>query len=302
MRRLKGTVLFLRLAGTGKVGMLYVWRMAASVSLALSGLAGAQLCAQSNNPPLVQHALANELRNARDPQHPMRYRLHKASPRLSQTKYIYETRDGGVAELVAVNGQPLSGEDAAKEKARLDALLADPTKQQSRKTNEEKDAQRALKVLRALPVAFIYEYAGNEVGKQGPVAKFNFRPNPNYDPPDMETRVLDSMQGQIWIDVKQERVERLEGSLIHDVDYGWGLLGRLYKGGWIELEQAPVYGNQWRIVHFKMDISGRILFKTKEFQTVENTSDYEPLPLGMSYAQAIEMMRNRNEEVGKLRK
>ncbi len=282
--------------------MSNVWRIAAVFSLALYGAGTADLTAQTYNQSLVQQALANELNNARDPHHPMRYKLHKSSPRLSQTKYIYETRDGGVAELVAVNGQPLNADDAAKEKARLDALLADPSKQQTRKANEEKDAQRALKVLRALPQAFLYEYVGTEMGKEGLMAKFNFRPNPSYNPPDMETRVLDSMQGDIWIDVKQERVERLEGRLIHDVDYGWGLLARLYKGGWIEMEQAPVYGNQWRIVHFQMDMTGRILFKTKRFQTVEDTSDYVPLPLGITYAQAIEMMRNHREEVGQLRK
>jgi hypothetical protein len=296
------TVPILGLVLRRKVGMVYVWRMAAVFSLVLCGAGTARLCGQTYNQVLVQHALANELKNARDPHHPMRYKLHKASPRLSQTKCIYETRDGGVAELVAVNGQPLSPEDAAKEKARLDALLADPSKQQNRKANEEKDAQRALKVLRALPQAFLYEFVEMEMGKQGPVAKFNFRPNPNYDPPDLEARVLDAMQGAIWIDVKQERVARLEGRLIHDVDYGWGLLGRLYKGGWIEMEQAPVYGDQWRIVHFQMDMTGRVLFKSKQFQTVENTSDYVPLPIGMTYTQAIAMMRNQHEEVGQLRK
>lgn len=278
--------------------MIRVVRMTAAVLLGLGGAAAAGLCAQSGNQALVQRALANELKNARDPHHPMRYKLQKTSPRLSQTKYIYETRDGGVAELVAINGQPLSPEDAAKEKARLDGLLADPGKQQNRRQNEEKDAQRALKVLRALPAAFTYEYVGTEEGKHGPVAIFNFRPNPSFDPPDMETSVLAAMQGQIWIDLKQERVERLQGHLMHDVDYGWGLLGRLYKGGWIQMEQAPVEGNQWRIVHFQMDMTGRILFKTKQFQTVENTSDYEPLPVGMTYEQAILRMRKQETYSG----
>lgn len=237
-------------------------------------------------------ALANELRYARDAEHPMHYVLRKSSPRLTQTKDIYETRDGGVARLIAVNDQPLSAEDAAREEARLNLLLSNPDRQKHRKQNEEQDAARALRVLRALPLAFMYEYKGMSGGPEGPVAKYSFRPNPRYDPPDMETEVLVSMEGDIWIDIGQERVARLEGHLVRDVDFGWGLLGRLYKGGWITIDQSAVSGNQWRVVRFQMDMTGRVLFKTKRFETVEETSHYEPLPVGMTYAQAIQKMRN----------
>ena len=237
-------------------------------------------------------ALDNELRSARDPRHPMHYRLRKSSPRLTQTKDIYETRDGGVARLISVNDQPLSGEDEAREVERLNELLADPSKQQRRKQNEEQDAGRVLKVLRAMPKAFLYEYVGTGSGPAGAVEHYSFRPDPGYDPTDMQTQALASMGGDIWIDAAHERVTRLEGHLVNDVDYGWGLLGRLYKGGWIVVEQAPISGNQWRIVRFQMDIEGRVLFSTKSFQTVEQTYDYAPLPVGLGYAQAIKLMRN----------
>ena len=77
--------------------------------------------------------------------------------------------------------------------------------------------------------------------------KFTFKPNPNFDPPDLETQVLTQMTGEIWIDPAQERVARLEGHLQQDVDFGWGILGRLNKGGWIVIEQADVGEHQWRI-------------------------------------------------------
>ena len=41
------------------------------------------------------------------------------------------------------------------------------------------------------------------------------------------------MIGEIWIDPVHQRVVRLEGHLQQDVDFGWGILGRLNKGGWI---------------------------------------------------------------------
>ena len=87
----------------------------------------------------------------------MRYRLRKSSPRLSSTKEIFETKDGAVARLVAINDRPLSPADEQKEQARLDGLLSDPSRQRHRKQSEDEDTARAMKVLRALPNAFIYQ-------------------------------------------------------------------------------------------------------------------------------------------------
>ena len=221
----------------------------------------------------------------------MRYRLRKLSPRLATTKDIVETRDGAVARLIAVNDKPLSPADEQKEQDRLNALLADPGKQRSRKQSQDADMNRVMKILRVLPDAFFYTYAGTVQGPAGRVEKFTFVPNPKFDPPDLETQVLTAMTGEIWIDPVQERVTRLQGQLAHDVDFGWGLLGRLYKGGWITIDQADVGSRQWRIVRFQMAMNGRVLFKTKSFDTVEEESRFAPIPSGLGYAQAIEMLR-----------
>jgi hypothetical protein len=243
---------------------------------------------------LVRRALAAELAGVQDTQHPMSYSLRKSSPRLSTTKQICETKDGAVARLVAMNDKPLSTSDEQKEQARLNALLADPSKQRHRKQGEDDDTNRVLKVLRALPSAFVYEPLGPVDGSQGKVEKFAFKPNPNFDPPDLETHALTEMTGELWVDAAQGRVTRLEGHLREDVDFGWGILGRLNKGGWIVIEQADVNNHQWRTVHFQMVMSGRLLFRTKSFDTQEDQSNYAPVPVGMTYAEAIRLLRNND--------
>jgi hypothetical protein len=224
--------------------------------------------------------------------------LHKTNPRGITTKEIMETRDGGVARLIAINDEPLSSADEANEEARLNALLGDPAKQQRRKQAEEDDTGRALNVLRALPSAFLYQDAGPGEGPTGKVEKFTFRPNPGFDPLYLETEVLPAMTGEIWIDPVRLRVARLEAHLQRDVDFGWGILGRLNKGGWIMIEQADVGPGmgpdkgtgQWRTVRFQMQMSGRVVFKNRVFDTAEVQSNFAPLPVGMSYQKAIEML------------
>jgi hypothetical protein len=221
----------------------------------------------------------------------MRYRLRKSSPRLTSTKEILETRDGDVARLISIFDRPLSPADEQKEQARLDALRSDPSLQRHRKQGEDEDAGRVLKLLRALPQAFLYQFAGSGTGPTPTVEKFTFRPNPNFSPPNFETQILTHMTGELWIDAAEERVTRLEGHLQQDVDIGLGILGRLKKGGWIVIEQADVGARQWRTVRFQMVMSGRVLFMSRSFDTAEEQTDFAPLPVGLGYREAIQILR-----------
>jgi len=239
---------------------------------------------------LVSRALANELKSAQDASHPMRYVLDKTTPRLTTAKEIVETKDGDVARLLSIGGQPLSAADAQREQARLDALLRDPRQQRHRKQNEDADATRALNVLKSLPIAFLYHDAGPADEAGGIVEKFTFQPNPDFDPPDLETQALTAMSGELWIDRASERVTRLEGHLQHDVDFGWGILGRLSKGGWIVIEQADVGAGEWRTVRLEMAMSGRVVLKTRVFDTTEVESQFAPVAGGMDYRKAIQML------------
>ena len=243
---------------------------------------------------LVDRALANELNAAEEQSqgqtHPMRYQLRKTTPRLTTTKDILETRDGDVARTIAVRDNPLNQSARDDEEARLSELLGDPGKQRRRKEAEDEDAARAMKVLRALPTAFIYQDAGPGDGPEGKVEKFTFRPNPAFSPPDLETAVLPAMSGEIWIDPVHLRVVRLEGHLEQDVNFGWGILGRFSKGGWIAIDQADVGNGQWRTVRFAMRMSARVVWKNRTFDTTEEQTHYAPLHAGIDYREAIEIL------------
>src|ERR1019366_4830920 len=150
-----------------------------------------------------------------------------------------------VGRALSINDKPLSQEDEQKEQARLDALASNPSLQRHRKQNEDEDFGIVLKLLRMLPNAFLYQYAGTGTGPSGSLQKFTFRPNPKFSPPDYETQALTALRGELWIDASQERVVRLGGHLQQDTDYGGGIPGRLNKGGWVVIEQADVGGRQW---------------------------------------------------------
>jgi len=268
--------------------LLFSWPGAAlGQSVAAAALTPAQAQA------LVERALATESRAAQQLtalNHPMRYRLRKSSPRITTTKEIAETRDGDVARLVAINDHPLNPADEQQEQVRLDALLSDPARQRHRKQSEDNDTARAMKVLRVLPAAFLYQFTGMGSATTGGVAKFTFKPNPQFSPPDLETGVLTAMAGEIWVDPAQERVVRLAGSLQQDKEIALGIV-QMDKGGWVEIDQADVGGHQWRIIRLRLKMDMRIVFKGKSSDSVQEFTQFQPLPVNLDYRQAIQMLR-----------
>src|SRR6185437_9653252 len=255
------------------------------------GQATAPVLSTSDAQALVQRALADEMDAAKNTARPMGYTLHKITPRLTTTKKIVETSDGDVARLTEVNGKPLSHEAEQREMARLDALAANQSDQDHRKQTENSDRARAIKILRALPAAFVYTYTGPGTSTVGPVETYSFAPKPGYSPSGMETQILTGMTGNLAVDPVAGRVTRLEGHLRKDVNFGWGIVGRLNKGGWIVIDQAPVVDRQWRAVRLQLVMTGRILFITKNYDMLEEQSNYRPVAEHLDYREAIGMLK-----------
>jgi hypothetical protein len=99
------------------------------------------------------------------------------------------------------------------------------------------------------------------------------------------------MAGELWIDVAKQRVTRLEGKRIRNVDYGWGILGKLDQGGTLLLQQADVGNLQWRTTRMVLVMNARFLIKTVKLDTTLELSQFEPVTPGMDYRQAIQMLQ-----------
>ncbi len=268
-------------------------RWLAAAILAFASLAS-QARSQSTDPvteALVRRAAQNELGINRAPGQPFRYKLHKIDDGKINTKMIVETRDGDVARLISLNDKPLTPEEQSDELARLNNLMAHPELQEHRRKREKEDSDRANEMIRLLPDAFVYRQEGTVQGPSGICIRLSFRPNPSFEPPDREAEVYHGMAGELWIDKAQERMVKLDAHLIADVDFGWGILGKLYKGGSILVEQSDVGQHHWETTHMKLNLHGKaLLFKSLSFETIEDASDFQPVPKQMSYQDAIRML------------
>jgi hypothetical protein len=272
--------------------------MPGAMLLAGLGVAVSQAQTQSVDPQkIVRDASWNEL-HSKPVGRSIRYLQYKVDPKGSTLKEIFETKDGDVARLIKKDGKPLPADEDRAELDRLNHLVAHPEVQEHRHKKEQEDSARGDEMVRMLPDAFLYTYDGMVEGPNGPCYRFQFKPNPAFTPPDREGEVYHGMVGELWVDQAQLRLVKVDAHLISDVNFGWGVLGRLYKGGSILVQNADVGMHHWETVHMKLNLQGKLLMmKSVDYSTTEDSSDFEVQPQELGYQDAIRLLQQTPAQV-----
>ena len=277
--------------------------------LSLSSLA-APLRAQENRAPeiaaaeLVRLTIAHEMKAAQDDSHKHLFRSRKQIPRGSQTRLYIETNDSMAGMTIAYNDQPLNAQQQKAEQDHLAWLASNPEQLRKKRAQEKADEQRTLRILRALPDAFLYEYDGIEtgeptLGKPGDsLRRLKFTPNPAYSPPTRVEQVLEGMNGYLLIDAAAHRLARMEGTLFRDVTFGWGIIGHLDKGGYFRVQQADVGDGSWEITSMKLKVTGKILlFRGLSITTDEVFSDFRKVPADLPFAKGVDLLKAEQQKL-----
>jgi hypothetical protein len=201
------------------------------------------------------------------------YRDHDVSPDQDGTYLTIETRQGTLRRLIALHNQPLSPSAAAAETQRIDDYVHDPSAQAKARKNTAHDDTQATELLKMLPDAFLWSI----VSETPEFITLSFRPNPNFSPPDMESRVMGAMVGEMIIARSGNRIRTLRGQLSYNVLLGFGLLAKMYKGGTFDVERRLVGEDHWQITETHVHIGGHaLLFHNIGQQDDEVKTDWKP--------------------------
>ena len=205
----------------------------------------------------------------------------------SESRSVIETADGRVDRIVLFRDEPLPPDQQEKQKHRLEKLLRDRDAVKNELQDQKAETQRRIKMLKAFPHACLFDFAGWENG----LLRFTFRPNPEFSAKDRETQMYRGMEGNVWLEPAQERIVRIQGRLVKDVSFGWGILGRLSKGGIYEIAQTQVAHGVWRISKLNVDVKGRILLVDSfKFFRDETDTGFHPTVTGMTYPEAVQAL------------
>jgi hypothetical protein len=161
-----------------------------------------------------------------------------------------------------------------------------------------------MRIVRALPDAFLFEYTGEEPGSEGIgragdlLVNLKFWPNPRYRPPSRVEEVLTGMQGYVLVDAVRYRLASIDGTLFKQVGFGWGILGHLDRGGRFMVQQQEVGDNTWEISSMTLSFTGKILLvKNLSIISTEIFSGFKQVPSDLTFTQAVELLKKEESSV-----
>lgn len=217
------------------------------------------------------------------------YRITKVVDQQKLAELEVETKGGPVHRLITINDTPLDSTQQQQETIRQEQLIRDPSQQLAVKERNDADELRLEDFVRLLPMAFLFEYDGWD----GSDMRISFRPNPSFVPPTMESRALRSMAGTILVSPQQKRMVRFNGTLVENIDFGFGILGHIAKGGTFEIQRIQVSSSHWKTHLVDIHVNGRmLLFKTISKQQHETRSDFESVPQDLDVQQAEALLQS----------
>lgn len=233
---------------------------------------------------------------------------HKKGTKGTQTRLYVETNDAMAGMLVSINNQPLTQQQQQAELGHLDWLMNNPDQLRKKRAREKEDEDRTLRIVKALPDAFRYEYDGTQAGEPNlgrsgdALVRLKFTPNPSYTPPTRVEQILQGMQGYLLIDASEHRIAEINGTLFRDVNFGWGIIGHLDKGGSFVVRQADVGEGCWELTAMSLNITGKILvFKGITMASEESFSDFRRVPADTSFAKGVDLLRAEQEKMAHLK-
>ncbi len=199
-------------------------------------------------------------------------------------EYTFFYLDGEeVSTLVKEDGKALSEDEQKKENESTRKRIEEIQKKDKKKEEkaqkakeegkEEKNDEPGIEIFLRV-CQFVNPRHERFRGQD--VLVFDFEPNPEYKPRNIEERVVKELAGVVWVDEKAHDVARLEAYFVGDVHIGGGLLANLQKGTSFVLEQGYINNEVWLPTYEEAHAGVRVLLvKTFRVNAVTTYSDYK---------------------------
>ena len=264
----------------------------ASFVVALFGLGLATALGQSrasveSPQQLVADVMYNELHD-RQVDSFWEYRSVRVSGPQDVVREQVETSQGPIFRVLEDHNHPLDAQQRQKEDQRLQDLTTRPGAMTNALQDHLKDEERMERVIKMLPDAFLYEYDGPAEGDE---VRLSYRPNPSYTPQGYEARVVHALSGTLVVNQRLKRMVSMKGQMLERVDFGYGLIGYIDKGGTFEVRREQVSETRWKTSLVDVHIQGRVfLLHTVGKDQREERTNFHPVPHDISLSAAKQLL------------
>ncbi|HEV2464699.1 MAG TPA: hypothetical protein VGT04_12920 [Acidobacteriaceae bacterium] len=237
---------------------------------------------------LVRDAVNAEI--AADRADQSRWVFHEVDlkPGNNVAQWVAQTKYADVKRVVSINRHSIPKK---QQRAAVQSFIHNTNAQALQRQSAQKDSQQAEALLKMLPNAFIWTIASRNTE----TTVFHFRPDPKFYPPTRQARVFAAMEGSMTVSKSQHRIQQLKGTMIYDVNFGWGgILGSLKKGGWFEVDRIETATGIWQINVTHVHIQGHaLLFKTISEQEDDSKSNFTREPDNVTLQEAADALMSK---------
>jgi hypothetical protein len=234
---------------------------------------------------IVQLAVNAELAANRDDHSHWKYLQSEAN---GDKFCVVETQYGAVSRHVMERGQPASAATLRADDEATQRFIHDPALQAKQRHDGQHDDKSATELLHEMPEAFVWKVETDTPDS----ITLSYRPNQDFSPPSMESRVMGAMTGTMVVSKPGHRIQTFKGRLNSDVTIGFGLLARIKQGSTFDVERRQIAPGLWQITETHVHIVGHALFfKTIGQQQDEIKTNFTPVPPATTLEQAVKMLQ-----------
>lgn len=253
---------------------------------------------------LVRATVAKEVAAANNRAVKFMFCSRKQTARGAQDRVYAEANEAVASVAFSESDHPLNPQQQRAETDKLAQVAGNPSALHRKEEHDNQEFEHTMRILKALPDAFSFEYAGTETGEPGlgkagnQLVRLHFTPNPSYSPPSTVEQVLQGMEGDVLIDPVAHRLARIDGTLYREVTFGWGIFGRLDKGGSFRVQQEDAGDGNWVVTEMNLHMTGKILMvKNLNLTSEEEFSNFRRLPADLPFARAVQMLKEEQQKL-----
>ncbi len=179
-----------------------------------------------------------------------------------KTYRVVPAGSGTLKLLIKDGGKPVSQDEylrqlrAWEQILEITANLKDPRA----KADQEKWQKRTKDredLVDAARQAYLATWRGRETHDGRVYAKLLLEPKREFQPHSRSAEMLTHARATIWIDEASGQLERGNVEIIKDISFGGGILGKIYRGGRLDMQQAEIAPGVWFPTRYQYDFVGR---------------------------------------------
>jgi hypothetical protein len=200
-----------------------------------------------------------------------------ANPRTidDKTYRVVPTGTGNAKILLHEEGKPTDASAYARQLQTLEAQLEtmanpDDAKAKAAYAKFQKRMHERAQFVDAASEAYTAKWIARETRNGHECDVIALDPNPKFQPRSMFQEAFAHITAKLWVDRQAIQIVHAEAHVTSDISFGGGILGKLYRGSVVSMDQAEIAPGIWLPAHYQYNYAGRkFLFSFDQHQIID---------------------------------